>query len=69
MSVHSRIQVNEDIDAVENMLKKTGCIELHHKVQECIVEHQDWRKCQDVLKEFRLCMEKYTMKKDKLMQN
>jgi hypothetical protein len=33
MSIHTNIQLNEDIDPVENMLKKTGCIELHHKVQ------------------------------------
>jgi hypothetical protein len=33
MSIHTSIQVNEEIDAVENMLKKTGCIDLHHKVQ------------------------------------
>jgi hypothetical protein len=34
MSKKARIQLDEeDIDPVENMLKKTGCIELHHKVQ------------------------------------
>jgi hypothetical protein len=33
MSIHSRTEINEDVDPVENMLKKTGCIELHHKVQ------------------------------------
>jgi hypothetical protein len=33
MSIHTRIQVNEDNDPVENMLKKTGCIDLHHRVQ------------------------------------
>jgi hypothetical protein len=34
MSKKARTQLDdEDIDPVENMLKKTGCIELHHKVQ------------------------------------
>jgi hypothetical protein len=34
MSKKARIQLDdEDIDPVENMLKKTGCIALHHKVQ------------------------------------
>jgi hypothetical protein len=33
MSVHTNTQVNEDVDLVENMLKETGCVELHHKVQ------------------------------------
>lgn len=36
-------------DPVESMLKRTGCIELHYKVQECIAETGDWRKCQDVV--------------------
>ncbi|KAI8122541.1 Peptidyl-tRNA hydrolase [Lucilia cuprina] len=38
-----------DQDPVEVMLKKTGCIELHYKVQECIAETGDWRSCQDKL--------------------
>jgi energy-converting hydrogenase A subunit M len=33
MSVHANVQIEEDVDIVENMLKETGCIELHHKVQ------------------------------------
>nr|CAD7439407.1 unnamed protein product [Timema bartmani] len=44
-------------DPVEIMLRKTGCMELHFKVQECIAETQDWRKCQNEVKNFRLCME------------
>ncbi|XP_055686716.1 cytochrome c oxidase assembly factor 4 homolog, mitochondrial [Lutzomyia longipalpis] len=50
---------NEE-DPVEVMLKKTGCIELHYKVQECIAEKQDWRQCQDCVQEFKACMSKYT---------
>ncbi|XP_037041718.1 cytochrome c oxidase assembly factor 4 homolog, mitochondrial [Bradysia coprophila] len=46
-------------DPVESMLKKTGCISLHYKVQECIAETQDWRKCQDIVKEFKGCMQAY----------
>ena len=34
MSVHGKRTADEDItDPVENMLKQTGCIELHYKVQ------------------------------------
>lgn len=47
-------------DPVEVMLKRTGCIELHYKVQECIAETQDWRKCQDQVQEFKACMKIYT---------
>ena len=32
MSVHTNTEI-EDVDLVENMLKETGCVELHHKVQ------------------------------------
>ncbi|KAJ6647194.1 Cytochrome c oxidase assembly factor 4 like, mitochondrial, partial [Pseudolycoriella hygida] len=46
-------------DPVELMLKKTGCITLHYKVQECIAETQDWRKCQDIVKDFKSCMQIY----------
>ncbi|XP_058066798.1 cytochrome c oxidase assembly factor 4 homolog, mitochondrial [Anopheles bellator] len=49
-------------DPVERMLKNTGCIELHHKVQECIAGTGDWRLCQDAVKEFKLCMQDYTAK-------
>lgn len=50
---------DSDVDPVEVMLKKTGCIELHYKVQECIAESGDWRSCQDKVKEFKACMQKY----------
>jgi len=33
MSVHTNTQIKDDVDIVENMLKETGCVELHHKVQ------------------------------------
>jgi len=33
MSAHSNTQIKDDVDIVENMLKETGCVELHHKVQ------------------------------------
>lgn len=51
---------SQEEDPVELMLKKTGCIELHYKVQECIAETGDWRKCQDTVKEFKSCMKIFT---------
>lgn len=53
----------EITDPVEEMLKKTGCMELHYKVQECIAETQDWRKCQDQVRNFKLCMAEHQAKK------
>ncbi|KAK7104817.1 hypothetical protein V1264_019475 [Littorina saxatilis] len=49
-------QYEEEEDPVENMIKKTGCIQLHYAVQDCMGEHQDWRKCQPQVTEFRKCM-------------
>ncbi|XP_044729867.1 cytochrome c oxidase assembly factor 4 homolog, mitochondrial [Chrysoperla carnea] len=60
MPAHNYEEVS---DPVEKMLQKTGCIKLHYKVQECIAETQDWRKCQDIVKEFRTCMEAYNAKR------
>ena len=40
----------EDEDHVDKMLKKAGCLEHHYKVQECMVEYKDWRKCKTVVK-------------------
>ncbi|XP_055920256.1 cytochrome c oxidase assembly factor 4 homolog, mitochondrial [Eupeodes corollae] len=56
-------------DPVELMLKKTGCIELHYKVQECIAETGDWRSCQDKVKEFKECMLKYTKEQTEKYKN
>lgn len=32
--------------------------------QECIAEHQDWRKCQDQVKKFRECMAEHTKQQE-----
>ncbi|XP_075989363.1 uncharacterized protein LOC142985213 [Anticarsia gemmatalis] len=58
--------VDSDEDPVENMLKKTGCLELHYKVQECIAETKDWRKCQDAVNNFRDCINKHKQKETEI---
>lgn len=52
-----RPAVDDDDDPVEKMLKKTGCLELHYAVQECVAETRDWRQCQKQVQEFRKCVE------------
>ena len=37
---------DDDEDPMDKMLKKAGCLEKHYEVQECMVEHKDWRQCQ-----------------------
>lgn len=53
------------IDPVEEMLKKTGCIELHYEVQDCISTTQDWRACQKQVQHFKQCMEEYQSRRKK----
>lgn len=56
---HNRVRPADDDedDPVEKMLKKSGCLELHYAVQECINETHDWRKCQNHVAEFKKCIE------------
>ena len=49
-------KLEEEEDLVDKLVRKTGCEDEHYLVQECMVEHQDWRKCQDALKSFQSCM-------------
>jgi len=51
-------KLEEEVDLVDKLLQKSGCEEQHYKVQECMVEFQDWRKCQGVLRVFQACMNK-----------
>lgn len=65
-SVKTANKTDDDIDdPLDRMLKKTGCMELHFKVQECIAETQDWRKCKDQVNTFRTCMEEYQRNKER----
>ncbi|XP_068626060.1 cytochrome c oxidase assembly factor 4 homolog, mitochondrial [Battus philenor] len=67
MTVKPREKSREsDDDPVESMLKKSGCLELHYKVQECIATTKDWRKCQNEVNDFRICIEKH---KQGVLQN
>ncbi|XP_017754077.1 PREDICTED: cytochrome c oxidase assembly factor 4 homolog, mitochondrial [Eufriesea mexicana] len=56
-------------DPIEEMLIKTGCIKLHQQVQECIAETQDWRKCQEQVKKFKVCMNEYQRKREESYLN
>lgn len=38
-------------------------------VKECIAETQDWRKCRDVVTEFRQCMSGYMAEQQKKYTN
>ncbi|XP_026749418.2 cytochrome c oxidase assembly factor 4 homolog, mitochondrial [Galleria mellonella] len=55
---HDKVSDGDD-DPVESMLKRTGCLELHYKVQECIATTKDWRKCQSEVNDFKDCINKH----------
>ncbi|KAM8899595.1 cytochrome c oxidase assembly factor 4 homolog, mitochondrial [Spinachia spinachia] len=69
-SPHDRRRKDEDEedDPVEQMISRTGCAELHHAVQECMAEHQDWRLCQSHVKTFKGCMMNFQIARKQLMQ-
>ena len=52
----------EEDDPVIRAIQKTGCLELHYALQECMAERQDWRKCQDSMLNFKNCMNDYARK-------
>ncbi|XP_028657074.1 cytochrome c oxidase assembly factor 4 homolog, mitochondrial [Erpetoichthys calabaricus] len=56
-------KAEEEDDPVELMISKTGCAHLHYAVQECMAEHQDWRKCQPQVQGFKECMSSYQKSK------
>ncbi|XP_051881684.1 cytochrome c oxidase assembly factor 4 homolog, mitochondrial [Pristis pectinata] len=49
----------EEEDPVDRMISQTGCTRFHHAVQDCMAEHQDWRRCQEAVREFKRCMEEH----------
>lgn len=42
------------------IFKTCTCTFSARYIQECIAETQDWRKCQEIVKEFKSCMQLYT---------
>jgi len=50
------VEEEEGEDLVDKLIRDSGCEKEHYLVQECMVDHQDWRKCQDALKTFQACL-------------
>ncbi|XP_070578344.1 cytochrome c oxidase assembly factor 4 homolog, mitochondrial-like [Ptychodera flava] len=50
------IEEEEEEDPVDRLLSKSGCAKYHYAVQDCMVEHKDWRKCQKEVTAFRECI-------------
>uniref|UniRef100_A0A915CQH1 Actin-related protein 8 n=1 Tax=Ditylenchus dipsaci TaxID=166011 RepID=A0A915CQH1_9BILA len=46
----------DEEDRVESLIRGSGCWENHIQVVDCMSEHGDWRKCQEQLSQFKMCM-------------
>lgn len=55
--VHNRGERLDEEDPVEKYLESVGCLEAHYQVQECMVDHKDWRKCQGAVQNFKKCID------------
>ncbi|XP_010899568.1 cytochrome c oxidase assembly factor 4 homolog, mitochondrial [Esox lucius] len=71
-SPHDRSQrpgADQEEDPVDQMISRTGCGELHYAVQDCMAEHQDWRRCQGQVQTFKDCMATFQKaRKEQLMK-
>ena len=67
MATHDQIEkdVDEEEDLYETLLEKSGCAKLHYALQDCYFEHNDWRKCQKEMQEFKKCVEQKAAQKIK----
>ncbi|KAL4608536.1 hypothetical protein GN956_G24721 [Arapaima gigas] len=52
----NRPRDEDEDDPVDRMVSRTGCAEQHYAVQDCMAEHQDWRRCQERVQSFKDCM-------------
>jgi len=55
---------DDEEDPVDKMMEMIGCGEQHYQVQLCMMENKDWRKCQEQVLAFKVCVED-SKKKDK----
>ncbi|CAH1264367.1 COA4 [Branchiostoma lanceolatum] len=53
----------EEEDPIDKLVNASGCADQHFALLDCMAEKQDWRKCQEETKKFRLCMAEAQKKK------
>lgn len=54
-----------DVD-IDDMIKKTlrSCSDIYYNLETCLVDNnRDWRKCQSIVKELKLCNDALNKKK------
>ncbi|NXO39649.1 COA4 factor, partial [Locustella ochotensis] len=46
----------EGEDPLDARIARSGCLEQHRQLQECMAERRDWRRCQEEVRAFGACM-------------
>lgn len=46
----------EGEDPLDARIARSGCLEQHRQLQECMAERRDWRHCQEEVRAFGACM-------------
>ncbi|NXF24930.1 COA4 factor, partial [Rhodinocichla rosea] len=46
----------EGEDPLDARIARSGCLEQHRQLQECMAERRDWRRCQEQVRAFGACM-------------
>uniref|UniRef100_A0A8C9NJH9 COA4 factor n=1 Tax=Serinus canaria TaxID=9135 RepID=A0A8C9NJH9_SERCA len=46
----------EGEDPLDARIARSGCLEQHRQLQECMAERRDWRHCQEQVRAFGACM-------------
>ena len=55
----------EEKDVYETLIENSGCSKFHFPLQDCYFEHNDWKKCQEEMAEFKQCMSEHGKQKKK----
>ena len=61
-------QSEEEKDVYETLIENSGCSRFHFALQDCYFEHNDWRKCQKEMAEFKQCMSEHSKQREKRSQ-
>ncbi|KAI8995055.1 hypothetical protein BC832DRAFT_362378 [Gaertneriomyces semiglobifer] len=47
---------HDEEDPYDARIRRSGCKMQHEALQNCYIDHHDWRKCREEMKKFRECM-------------
>lgn len=60
----SKSDFGDDLD-VDEMIEKMGCSKEYYKLEDCLADFdRDWTKCQQVVKELKLCNDRLQQLKE-----